>query len=55
MPRKQKNNKMAGALVPAFLLIGLGIGIAINQVAPGVMLGLGVGLAAMYFASKGKK
>lgn len=38
----------SSVLVPACLLIGLGIGMILNQVAGGVLIGLGVGFLAMF-------
>ena len=43
-------------LIPAGLLIGLGIGMALNQTAAGVLIGLGAGFLAAFIAAKiGKK
>jgi len=42
-------------LIPGGLLIGLGIGLAINQVAAGTLIGLGCGFVAAFVAGKVKK
>lgn len=39
---KARSN-FGGLLIPGGLLIGLGIGIAVGQTAPGVLVGLGAG------------
>jgi len=43
---------MSGVLIPAFLLIGLGIGMYYNQTAVGVLVGLGIGFLAMFLFRK---
>lgn len=53
-------NSPSGALVPAGLLIGMGVGFLINQLVAGLFIGLGVGILAMTIAefvvkSKSKK
>ncbi|HII71500.1 TPA: hypothetical protein HA265_01970 [Candidatus Woesearchaeota archaeon] len=60
MAKKAKKEKKSiksieGALVPGFLLLGLGIGMAMNQTAPGVLIGLGVGFIAYFIAAKMSK
>lgn len=46
---KKKNNKedLTGLAIPAGLLIGLGIGMVVGQVAAGVLIGLGIGFLIM--------
>lgn len=48
MAKEKSNSKksIAGALIPAGLLIGLGIGMIYNHVAAGLLIGLGVGFLA---------
>ena len=47
---KKKDQK--GIIFPAFVLIGLGIGMLFNQVAAGVLIGVGVGFLGLYFVYK---
>ena len=42
--------KLGTLLVLAGLFIGLGMGIGMNKVAPGVLIGLGVGFLAAYLS-----
>jgi len=53
-PKEDSNKKLSGMLVPAFLLIGIGIGLAIDQVAAATLIGLGVGFLAAYLAGSKK-
>lgn len=41
---------VGGVFVPAFLLIGMGIGWALGYLVPGMFIGLGAGLLAMGLA-----
>ena len=41
-----------GMLIPAGLLIGIGTGLLIGQVAACTLIGLGFGFAAAYFVGK---
>ena len=52
----EKDNKKLGALlIPAGLLIGIGIGLAIDEVAAATLIGLGVGFLAFFIAAMIKK
>ncbi len=44
--RKGHEHHRSGYLIPAGLLIGLGIGILVNYPGPGALIGLGFGFAA---------
>ena len=48
-----KKKDKSGVLIPAGLLIGIGVGMVLNQVAAGTLIGLGLGFLAMYLF-KGK-
>ena len=48
MAKKSKNEKLAGILVPAGCLIGLGIGMVYGNIAAGVLIGLGCGFLGMF-------
>ena len=48
---KKKRNKTAELLFVAGLFIGLGIGMLYNQVAAGVLIGMGCGFAGMFIAA----
>ncbi|MBL7147649.1 MAG: hypothetical protein ISS82_02380 [Nanoarchaeota archaeon] len=50
MAKKEKDPK--GFLFPACILIGLGIGMLFNQVAVGVLIGVGVGFLALFIVKK---
>ncbi len=50
-----KKKSIGGMLIPAGLLIGLGIGLAINKVAAGTIIGLGIGFLAAFIFAKKKK
>ena len=50
-----KKKDPRGYLIVGPLLIGLGIGLAINQPAPGVLIGLGVGFIAAFIYTMGKR
>ncbi|MFC1612921.1 hypothetical protein ACFL23_01180 [Patescibacteria group bacterium] len=41
--------------VPAFLFIGIGVGILLRQVAAFVLIGLGLGILLIYLKSNQKK
>ncbi|MBT7902689.1 hypothetical protein HN587_02425 [Candidatus Woesearchaeota archaeon] len=43
-----------GVLIPGGLLIGIGVGLLVHQVAAGTLIGLGVGFVASYFAAQKK-
>ncbi|MBT7902581.1 hypothetical protein HN587_01875 [Candidatus Woesearchaeota archaeon] len=45
----------SGMLIPAGLLIGIGVGFLTNQVAAGTLIGLGIGFAVSYFMANKKK
>tara|TARA_Y100000310_G_C20295623_1_gene629238 strand:- start:308 stop:454 length:147 start_codon:yes stop_codon:yes gene_type:complete len=42
----------AGMAIPAFLLIGIGIGIYVNQVASFTLIGLGAGFLITFLFSR---
>ena len=44
-PRKQKG--VSGVAVPAGLLIGIGVGLLVDNIAAGVLIGLGGGFVGM--------
>ena len=50
-----KKQKTEGVLIPAFLLIGLSIGVYYNQTVVGTLIGLGVGFLAFYISGKKNK
>ncbi|MBW2966324.1 hypothetical protein KY342_04440 [Candidatus Woesearchaeota archaeon] len=51
-----KDNKKTGTLlVLAGLLIGIGIGLVIDQIAAGTLIGLGVGFLAAFIYAMIKK
>jgi len=52
---KKHNNKVESYLIPAGLLIGIGIGMATNQVAAGTLIGLGCGFLGMFIVNLKKK
>lgn len=43
----KKKDDVAGLFVPAGVLIGLGVGMVLNQTAAGTLIGLGLGFLAM--------
>ena len=45
-PKKRKSG-VTGVAIPAGLLIGLGVGILVDEIAAGVMIGLGCGFLLM--------
>ena len=45
----------SGLLIPGGLLIGIGLGLALGQVAAGTLIGLGAGFILMYFLGSQKK
>lgn len=51
--RKESNHGSSGLAIPAFLLIGIGFGLMVGQVAAWTLIGLGVGfLIAFLFGKK---
>ena len=48
---KCEGHKVGGVLVVAGLLIGIGVGIIVGQVAAGTLIGLGVGFLGMFVVS----
>lgn len=52
MVKKKSVNQL---LIPAGLLIGIGIGLAVNQVAAGTLIGLGAGFFATFLFARNKK
>jgi len=50
----KKNQKVEGVLIPAGLLIGIGVGFITNQIPAWTLIGLGVGFLAMFIFSKKK-
>jgi putative Mn2+ efflux pump MntP len=47
MHEKRRERNMGGIFIPAFLFIGLGIGLLIGQPGVGIFVGIGVGFIAM--------
>ncbi|MCA9485533.1 MAG: hypothetical protein KC506_01680 [Nanoarchaeota archaeon] len=47
---KSKRNNCKGLAIPAFLLIGIGIGLWTGLVAAFTMIGLGVGFLVMFLS-----
>jgi hypothetical protein len=45
MKKKQKKEESEYLAIPAFLLIGIGLGLYVGQVAALTLIGLGVGFA----------
>ena len=45
-PKKRKSG-VTGVAIPAGLLIGIGVGILVDEIAAGVMIGLGCGFLLM--------
>ncbi len=45
--RDKKKEDVSGLFIPAGVLIGVGVGIAINQTAAGTLIGLGCGFLGM--------
>jgi hypothetical protein len=45
---KGKKHRTSGLLIPACLLIGIGIGLFTGQVASFTLIGLGIGFLAMF-------
>ncbi len=54
MAKKEKKCNMSGVAIPGFLLIGIGVGLLIDQVAALTLIGLGTGFLVMYGSSKKK-
>ena len=52
---KKKKSNISKWPVPAFLFIGIGIGLLTSQVAAFTLIGLGVGILITYLTSKKKK
>ena len=46
-----EKKKLSGLMIPAGVLIGIGVGMVLDQVAAGTLIGLGVGFVAMFVAS----
>jgi hypothetical protein len=42
------DKKIAGLLIPGGLLIGIGVGMVLNQIAAGTLIGLGAGFIAAF-------
>ena len=47
---KKKNNGASGLAIPGGLLLGIGIGMLVDNIAAGVMMGLGGGFLIMMIA-----
>lgn len=45
--RRRKTGGVTGVAIPAGLLIGIGVGLLIDNVAAGVLIGLGFGFLVM--------
>jgi len=53
--RNKKKSDMSRWPVPAFLLIGIGVGLLTGQVAACTVIGLGVGIAITYLMVRKEK
>jgi putative Mn2+ efflux pump MntP len=47
MHEKRRERKMGGIFIPAFLFIGVGIGLLVGQPGVGALVGIGIGFIAM--------
>jgi putative Mn2+ efflux pump MntP len=47
MHEKHRERRMGGIFIPAFLFIGVGIGLLVGQPGVGALVGIGVGFIAM--------
>lgn len=47
MHEKRKERKTGGIFIPAFLFIGIGIGLLVGQPGVGALIGIGIGFLAM--------
>jgi hypothetical protein len=45
--KDKKMDDVSGLFIPAGVLIGVGVGMAVNQTAAGTLIGLGLGFLAM--------
>lgn len=52
---KKDDKDINGLLIPAGALLGIGIGMAVDATAVGVLIGLGTGFLAMFIAKKFEK
>lgn len=50
--KKKKEKDPRDYIFPAFVLIGLGIGMFFNQTAVGVLIGVGVGFLALFIVKR---
>ena len=55
MAKKKKKEDIAGLWIPAGALLGVGFGMLYNQVAAGVLIGLGTGFVLMFLTKLLKK
>ena len=51
--QQDRRSGVTGLAIPAFLLIGLGVGLVIGSVAAGTLIGLGCGFLAMMILRAG--
>ena len=52
MAKKTKKHDMDKLAIPAFLLIGIGVGLLLGQVAAFTLIGLGLGFLMSFLMSK---
>jgi len=52
MKKKKQKTDMSGMAIPAGLLIGIGIGLLLGQVAAYTLIGLGVGFLVGYLGMR---
>jgi hypothetical protein len=50
MHEHRRERKMGGIFIPAFLFIGIGIGLLVGQPGVGALVGIGIGFIAMAIA-----
>ena len=55
MKKQNKKSDMSGVAIPGFLLIGIGYGLLVGQVAAFTLIGLGLGFLVMFLMSHKNK
>ncbi|HVP94417.1 MAG TPA: hypothetical protein VMS89_04515, partial [Methanoregulaceae archaeon] len=53
MRENRRERNMGGIFIPAFLFIGIGIGLLVGQPGVGALVGIGIGFLAMAVARTG--